>query len=296
MNKGNLLKTEIQFLVNKNQGTDMYFIAEIGINHNGDIKIAKQLIERAKKIGCDAVKFQKRDISTVYSENELKKERQSPWGNTNREQKEGLEFGKAEYDVINEYCKELGIDWTASAWDSNSLKFIEEYKPKFHKIASAFITNLEFLEQVALLHRITLISTGMSTMQDVEKAVSIFKKYNTPFILLHTVSTYPSPENTLNLRMINTLETKFGVNVGYSGHESSMSPTLTAIALGARVIERHITLDRAMYGTDQSASLEINGFEKLIQMGRKIPLIVGDGVKKFEEEEKVVAKKLRYWE
>jgi N-acetylneuraminate synthase len=274
----------------------MYFIAEIGINHNGDIKIAKQLIERAKKIGCDAVKFQKRDISTVYSENELKKERQSPWGNTNREQKEGLEFGKAEYDVINEYCKELGIDWTASAWDSNSLKFIEEYKPKFHKIASAFITNLEFLEQVALLHRITLISTGMSTMQDVEKAVSIFKKYNTPFILLHTVSTYPSPENTLNLRMINTLETKFGVNVGYSGHESSMSPTLTAIALGARVIERHITLDRAMYGTDQSASLEINGFEKLIQMGRKIPLIVGDGVKKFEEEEKVVAKKLRYWE
>lgn len=290
------MNSQLQSVINEKHGRGIYFIAEIGINHNGKIEIAKQLIDQAKKIGCDAVKFQKREINIVYSEIELAKARQSPWGNTNREQKEGLEFGKREYDEIDNYCKEIGIDWSASAWDSKSLEFIEGYNPKFHKVASALNTNINFLEQVAKLNRLTLISTGMSTMEDIEKACNIFNVYKTPYILLHTISTYPSTEETLNLRMINTLEDKFGVHVGYSGHESSMSPTLSAIALGARVIERHITLDRAMYGTDQSASLEVNGFEQLIEMGRKIPIIIGDGIKKFEEGEQIIAKKLRYWE
>ncbi len=274
----------------------VYIIAEIGINHNGDLDIAKQLIDMAKIAGCDAVKFQKRTIDIVYTPELLASFRESPWGTTQRAQKEGLEFGKAEYDEINRFCKEVGIDWSASAWDIESQKFLAQYNCPFNKVASAMITNLPFLETVAAEGKVTFVSTGMSTYENIDKAVAIFNKHNCPFILLHTVSTYPSKEEELNLRCIQTLQQKYSVPVGYSGHEASVSPSLVAVMLGAVAIERHITLDRAMYGSDQAASLEKDGLERLVGMIRKIPVVLGDGVKRFEEREQQVAKKLRYWE
>ena len=275
---------------------NIFIIGEIGINHNGDIEIAKKLISMAKECGCDAVKFQKRDIETVYTKEELDKDRESPWGTTQREQKVGLKFEKKQYDIIDKYCKELNIDWFASAWDIKSLQFLDDYKCKYAKIASAMISHTEFLNEVAKRKIYTFISTGMSNYKMIDKAVEIFKKNNCPFELMHSVSTYPCPEEKLNLHLINKLKEKYKCNVGYSGHENSVSPSIIAVALGANSLERHITLDRSMYGSDQSASLEENGLKQLISAVRKVPIVVGKDEKQIFDIEEKVAEKLRYWE
>ena len=273
-----------------------FIIAEIGINHNGDIELAKKLIDVASRAGCDAVKFQKRDLDTVYTKEELDKPRKSPWGTTQREQKEGLEFSKKEYDFIDKYCKEKGIIWFASAWDIKSLVFLDNYNLKYNKIASAMITNIDFLKDVAKRKKYTFISTGMSGYNEIDKAVDLFKASDCPFELMHSVSAYPSPEDQLNLNIIQRLVKKYNCPVGYSGHEPSVSPSIVAVTLGANSIERHITLDRSMYGSDQSASLEEKGLEQLVSIIRKIPIVIGKEDKKMLDCEIEVAKKLRYWE
>ncbi len=273
----------------------VFVIAEIGINHNGDIGVAKRLIEQAKAAGCDAVKFQKRTIEIVYSPEILAQPRESPWGTTQREQKEGLEFGKAQYDEIDAYCKAQGIEWFASAWDIPSQEFLRRYDSRYNKIASALLTHTKFLAVVAAERKPTFVSTGMATWKDIDTAVDIFRNHDCPFVLMHTVSTYPAPEETLNLRLIHTLRERYRCDVGYSGHEASVSPSVVAAMMGAVAIERHITLDRAMYGSDQAASLEAPGLNQLVSILRKIPATLGDGEKHFSDAEKAVAKKLRYW-
>ena len=275
---------------------ETFIIAEIGINHNGSLKIAKDLIQMAKSAGCDSVKFQKRDIQTVYTEEELNKPRKSPWGDTQREQKEGLEFSKKEYDEIDQFCKSIKIDWFASAWDIKSLEFLDKYNLKYNKIASAMITHLEFLKQAAKRKKYTFISTGMSGYKEIDNAIKIFKENDCPFELMHSVSAYPAPEDQLNLNLIKKMKKKYNCNVGYSGHEPSVSPSLVAVTLGASSLERHITLDRSMYGSDQSASLEERGLKELVSIIRKVPKVIGDGEKKILDCEIDVAKKLRYWE
>ncbi len=271
-------------------------IAEVGINHNGDLETAKRLIREAHLAGCDAVKFQKRTIDVVYSREVLAEPRESPWGSTQRAQKEGLEFGRNEYDAIDVLCRELGIAWSASAWDIDSQRFLNNYNLAFNKVASALITNIPFLEVVAAEKRPTYISTGMSTIADIDRAVQIFRNAKCPFVLLHSVSTYPADEASLNLSAMETLRNRYGVPVGYSGHEPSVSPSLVAAALGAVVIERHLTLDRSMYGSDQAASLEPIGMRNLVEMVRKVPRLIGDGSKDLLPAERPVAQKLRYWE
>ncbi len=273
----------------------VFVIAEIGINHNGDLAVAKRLIDVAHAAGCDAVKFQKRTIDVVYSADVLAQRRQSPWGSTQREQKEGLEFGEAEYDAIDAYCRELGIDWFASAWDVGSQAFLAKYKLKYNKVASAMVTNRAVVEAVAAEKKLTFLSTGMSTIQEVDAAVEIFRKHDCPFVLMHTVSTYPTAETELNLITMQTLRQRYGVDVGYSGHEVSVEPSILAALLGAVAVERHITLDRAMYGSDQSASLEPGELTVLVERMRAIPSLIGDGEKRVTEGEEAVARKLRYW-
>jgi N-acetylneuraminate synthase len=274
----------------------IFIIGEVGINHNGDIDIAKKLIDMSVRCGCDAVKFQKRDVDTVYTKEELSKFRESPWGNTQRQQKEGLEFSEPEYDIINEYCKNKNIEWFASAWDIKSLDFLDKYKLRYNKIASAMITNLDFLNAAAKKNKYTFISTGMSTYGDIDKAVEIFKKNNCNFELMHSVSTYPCSEDRLNLHLIEKLRDKYKCKVGYSGHEASVSPSIVAVARGANSLERHITLDRSMYGSDQSASLEEAGLREVVSAVRKIPKVIGNEDKIIFDCEVEVAKKLRYWE
>lgn len=271
-------------------------VAEIGINHNGDISTAKQLIDLAVNAGCDAVKFQKRTIDLVYASEVLDSPRESPWGTTQRAQKEGLEFGQEQYEAIDEYCRERGIAWSASAWDLPSLEFVEQFDPPFHKIASAMLTHQSFVEQTASKGRLTLVSTGMASLDAVDTVVEVFRRAGTPFVLLHTVSTYPTPEEDLNLSVIQTLRDRYRVPTGYSGHEPSVSPSIVAASLGAVVIERHITLDRAMYGSDQAASLEEAGLRQLVSVLRKLPAMIGTGEKAWAPGEREVAKKLRYWE
>jgi len=271
----------------------IYIIAEIGINHNGDIEIAKKLIDAACEAGCDAVKFQKRDLDIVYTQELLNSERESPWGSTQREQKEGLEFSKEEYQIIDEYCKEKSIDWFASAWDVNSLDFLKDFDCPKNKIASAMIVDQVFLKAVASEGKHTFISTGMSTLDQIQSAVNIFQEANCPFELMHTVSTYPMKTHHANLRVISTLKDKFGCDVGYSGHESGLAVSYAAASLGITSLERHITMDRAMYGSDQSASVEPAGLRRLVGTVRKIEQAMGDGVKTILEEEKPIAEKLR---
>jgi N-acetylneuraminate synthase len=273
-----------------------FLIAEIGINHNGDINIAKKLILMAKKAGCDSVKFQKRTIDKVYSKEELDQKRESPWGTTFREQKEGLEFGLKEYEEIDSFCRQNKIEWFASAWDLESLEFLKNFNLKYNKIASAMITNIKFLEAVASQGKYTFISTGMSNLEDIKKAVNIFKSKKCPFELMHCISVYPCPEEILNLHLINFLKKEFNCKVGYSGHESSVTPSIAACTFGISSLERHITLDRSMYGSDQSASLEYVGLLNLINSIKKIPIIIGSDEKKMFKEEMTIAKKLRYWE
>ena len=238
-----------------------YLIAEIGINHNGDIKVAKKLIDIAKEANFDAVKFQKRDVNLVYSKEILDSFRESPWGTTQREQKFGLEFNKEEYDEIDAHCKLMKIDWFASAWDLNSLKFLENYKLKFNKIASAMIVDKVFLKEVASQKKHTFISTGMSTLNDIDQAVEIFKNEKCSFELMHCVSTYPMKSEDANLLTINSLKNRYNCNVGYSGHENGVVVSLAAFSLNISSLERHITLDRTMYGSDQAASLELKGMK-----------------------------------
>ena len=268
-------------------------IAEIGINHNGDLDIAKKLIDEAKDCGADIVKFQKRDLNLVYSKEILDSPRESPWGLTQRDQKQGLEFGQKEYEEIDTYCKIKKLDWFASAWDLNSQNFLKKFNCKYNKIASAMIVYEDLLKAVAKEKKHTFISTGMSSYDDIDNAVKIFRNNNCPFELMHCVSTYPMPDEIANLNVIKTLKEKYSCNVGYSGHEAGVSISCAATALGITSLERHITLDRAMYGSDQSASLEISGFRMLVGAVRKIEKAMGDGVKKIDPTELPIAKKLR---
>ncbi len=273
----------------------VFIIAEIGINHNGDLELAKRLIDLAKQCGCDAVKFQKRTIDIVYPKAVLDAPRESPWGTTTRQQKEGLEFGLAQYQEIDRHCREQGIEWFASAWDLESQKFLRQFNLRHNKIASAMVTHLDFVEAVAAERKPTFLSVGMATWEEVDKAVEIMRKHDCPTVILHTVSTYPCAEEDLNLQMIPVLAKRYGLPVGYSGHEASVSPSVVAAVLGAVAIERHITFDRAMYGSDQAASLEKSGLESMVAQIRKIPVVLGDGVKRVTPAEASVAKKLRYW-
>lgn len=277
------------------QDNGIFVIAEIGINHNGDINIAQQLMNLAKSAGCDAVKFQKRTIDIVYSPEVLETPRESPWGKTTRAQKQGLEFGKDEYDEIDSYSRLIGIPWFASAWDIPSQHFLRNYNLPYNKIASAMNTHTEFLKVVAQEKKLTFLSTGMCTEEDVDTAVAIFKEANCPVVLMHTVSVYPCKEEELNLNIIKYLQKRYNLPVGYSGHESTVAPSLVATVMGAVAIERHITLDRAMYGSDQAASLAPRGLHELVSELRRYPLMLGDGVKKYANGEDQVAKKLRYW-
>lgn len=274
----------------------IYTVAEIGINHNGDIEIAKKLISMAKNAGCDAVKFQKRDLELVYGSEVLDQPRESPWGKTQRDQKQALEFGEDEYSILRNLCYDLEIDFSSSAWDEKSLIFLDKFDLSFQKVASALATKLDFVESVASRKKITILSLGMCTLDQADAAMEIFKKNDCPVIPLHCVSTYPTPETDLNLVQIQMLRDRYGTNIGYSGHEASVSPSVVAASLGAAVIERHITLDRSMYGSDQAASLEKEGIESLVSILRKIPLYFGSSQKIPNEEEMQVAKKLRYWE
>ena len=272
----------------------IFFIAEIGINHNGDLSIAKSLIDNAKKAGFDAVKFQKRDIETVYSKEILDTPRESPWGNTTREQKLGLEFDKNDYDEIDSYCKEKDIKWFASAWDLKSLEFLDQYNLKYQKIASAMIVDRNFLKQVAKKGNYTFISTGMSTLQEIDEAVKIFREENCEFELMHCVSTYPMKVEHANLLTIQDLKNKFKCKVGYSGHESGLAVSYAASMMEISSLERHITLDRSMYGSDQAASLEMKGMTELINVINKMQLSLGT-VKTGHifDEEVSISKKLR---
>jgi N-acetylneuraminate synthase len=270
-------------------------IAEVGINHNGDLRIARQLIEMAKQSGCDAVKFQKRTIDIVYTKDFLDSSRESPWGATQRAQKLGLEFEKPEFDEIDAFCRKIGIDWFASAWDVPSQLFLRQYNLKYNKIASPMLTHLDLLKAVAEERKPTFISTGMSTYDEIDAAVEIFRSYNCPIVLMHCISEYPAQENALNLRCMEELRQRYHCPVGYSGHEVTMVPGVIAVAMGAVAIERHITLDRAMYGSDQAASLERRGLESMVGYIRTIPVVVGDGIKRITSSERANAEKLRYF-
>lgn len=274
----------------------VFITAEIGINHNGDIDIAKQLIDVAKKSDCDAVKFQKRTVEKVYSKEVLDTPRESPWGTTTREQKLGLEFTKKEYDEIDAYCKHKEIEWYASSWDIDSQNFLKNYNLRYNKVASAMLTNDELLDVIAQERKHTFISTGMSTMEQIKNAVDIFKKSDCPFELQHSNSTYPMKLEEANMKCIETLREEFGCDVGYSGHESSSYIVcIIAAVFGATSIERHVTLNRSMYGSDQAASLEPPGLERMVRDVRRVETIVGDGIKRVWDSELPVMEKLRYF-
>jgi N-acetylneuraminate synthase len=271
----------------------LFLIAEIGINHNGDIEIAKQLIDVAVNAGADAVKFQKRTLELVYTKEFLDSQRESPWGKTQRDQKKGLEFGSEEYGEIDRYCKKKGIEWFASAWDLESQKFLRQFDLKHNKIASAMIVYEDLLRAVASEKKYTFISTGMSTVKDIDRAVEIFKSAGCPFELMHCVSTYPMDDEDANLGRINSLRARYGCQVGYSGHEVGLAVSYAAAALGITSLERHITLDRAMYGSDQAASIEPAGFTQLAGAVRKIQKAMGNGEIDIHPKEVPIAKKLR---
>ena len=275
----------------------VFVIAEIGINHNGDLDLAKRLIKEAKDAGCDAVKFQKRNVELVYTPAELDKPRESPWGTTNRQQKMGLEFSENQFDEINDYCNQVGIDWFFSSWDLESQEFTRKYKLKYNKIASPMLTVLPLLHKVAEEKKYTFISTGMSTLEEIDKAVEIFKSYDCPFELMHCNSSYPMKNEEANLNTIKALRVRYGCDVGYSGHEKGIQVSVAAVALGATSIERHVTVDRTMYGSDQAASLGLTGLNMMVRDIRTVSSALGDGVKKVYESELPAREKLSnpYW-
>src|SRR3954468_14029515 len=268
-----------------------YIIAEIGINHNGDIDLAKRLISVAVAAGCDAIKFQKRTVDVVYSAEELAKPRENPFGTTNGQLKRGLEFGLDQYQNIDRYCKAKNIAWFASCWDEASVDFMEQFEPPAYKIASASLTDDALLRHHRATRRPMIVSVGMSTLAQVDHAVEVLGTKD--LILLHTTSAYPAKIADLNLKMIPVLRERYGVPVGYSGHEVGLATSYAAVALGAAMIERHITLDRAMWGSDQAASVEPQGLMKLVRDTRTIESALGDGVKKVTADEVPIMKKLR---
>ena len=273
-----------------------YLIAEIGINHNGSINLAKKLIDLAVKYNFDAVKFQKRNPEVSTPEFQKDIFRETPWGNiTYLDYKKKIEFGIQEYKEIDKYCKKKKIDWFVSPWDLDSVKFMNNFKFKYNKIASAMITNLPLLEAVAKQKKTTLISTGMCSLKDVDKAVKIFKKNKCKFVILHCVSKYPCPEEELNLNLISFYKKKYKCEIGYSGHEPTVSPSILAWFMGAQYIERHITLDRSMWGTDQAASLSEEGMKNLSSVTSKAQTFLGNGKKIFGKDEKKLLKKFKYW-
>ena len=274
----------------------IYVIAEIGINHNGSLEIAKQLIDIAKVAGCDVVKFQKRNPDVCVPEHQKKIMRDTPWGKmTYLDYKYKVEFNKSDYDEIDEYCKSKDIHWSASPWDIDSLNFLIEYDIPFIKIPSALLTNLELIKESAKKSKELIISTGMSTMEEVDLAVDAIKNANSncQYSILHCNSTYPAPIEDLNLKCIQTLEKKYNCPVGYSGHEFGLTTTIASICMGATIIERHITLDRTMWGTDQMCSVEPQGLIKLVRGIKELSLAIGDGKKRVTEKEKEIRKKLR---
>lgn len=272
-------------------GQPCLVIAEVGINHNGDIAIAKKLIDAAHLAGCEAVKFQKRTVDVVYTADELSKPRENPFGPTNGDLKRGLEFGQKEYEQIDRYCKDKGILWLASCWDEASVDFIEKFHPPCYKIASASLTDDGLLKHHRKQGHPLILSTGMSTTAQVDHAVEVLGKDD--LILMHTNSTYPSKLSELNLRVIVELKKRYGIPVGYSGHEVGLAPSVASAVLGACAIERHITLDRAMWGSDQAASVELQGFHRLVKDLRAIEESLGDGQKRLFDSEVPVMKKLR---
>lgn len=271
----------------------IFIIGEIGINHNGDLGIAKELIDVAAAAGADAVKFQKRNIDLVYTKEFLDSPRESPWGSTQKEQKEGLEFGLEEYKEIDRYCKEKNIEWFASAWDLDSQEFLKQFDLNYNKIASAMIVYKDLIKKVASEGRHTFISTGMTTEEDITKAVEVFQSVNCPFTLLHCISTYPMRDEDANLNAIKTLRDKYNCDIGYSGHEVGLAVSYGAAALGITTLERHITIDRAMYGSDQASSVEPAGFRMLVGAVRKIESAMGDGKFGYIEKEVPIAENLR---
>ena len=272
----------------------LFLIAEIGINHNGDMSIAKELIDAAADAGFDAVKFQKRTIDKVYTQEFLDAPRESPWGTTQRAQKEGLEFTAQDYKEIDKYCREKGLQWTASAWDIDAQIFLQQFNCAFNKVASPMLGHIPLLKLIASEGKKTFISTGMSTLEELDVVVKIFKDANCPFELMHCNSTYPMKEEDANLLCITMLKKRYGVNVGYSGHESSLIKVCTtAVALGATSLERHITLDRAMYGSDQAASIETHALANFVETVRAVPGILGSGEKNLSEAELKTREKLR---
>ena len=274
-----------------------FLIAEIGINHNGSVQTAKKMIDLAKKYNFDYVKFQKRDLDICIPDNQKNIIKETPWGQISYlDYKKKIEFTVGDYKKIDLYCKKKKIKWMASCWDKNSQILMRQFKSTCNKIASAMVTNIEFLKLVSKEKKLTFISTGMCEMSDVKKAINIFRKNKCPFVLLHCVSSYPCPEEDLNLFMIEKFKKKFKCEVGYSGHESTVSPSIYAWYLGASVIERHITLDRSMWGTDQSASLSEDGIKNLTDILKKSQYIFGNGKKVFSKKEKELSKKFRYWE
>lgn len=268
-----------------------YVIAEIGINHNGSLELAKKLIDASVDCGCDAVKFQKRTVDVVYTAEDLARPRENPFGATNGDLKRGLEFGFDEYSEIDKYCKEKGIDWMASCWDEASVDFMEQFDPPCYKISSASLTDDDLLRHHKKSGRPIILSTGMSTMEQINHAVDVLGKEN--LVILHCTSTYPSQPEELNLNVIQTLKDKFPLPIGYSGHESIFIPSYTAVMLGASVVERHITLDRALWGSDQAASLEVDAFRRMVKYIKSIDIMLGDGVKKVYDSEVPIIEKLR---
>lgn len=272
----------------------LFIIAEIGINHNGSLDLARELIKAASDAGCDAVKFQKRTIDQVYTKEFLDSPRESPWGTTQRDQKMGLEFTREQYQDIDRYCKELGIAWSASAWDVDAQKFVRDFNVPFNKIASPMLGHKPLLREIMEERKRTFISTGMTTLEEIDAIVEQFEKANCPYELMHCNSTYPMREEDANLRCIPMLKQRYGCEVGYSGHESSLIKVcVTAVALGATSLERHITLDRAMYGSDQAASIETHALRDFVETVRKVPVLMGNGVKEITPAELAVRKKLR---
>lgn len=275
------------------EGEPVYIIAEIGINHNGSLELAKKLIDGALFAGCDAVKFQKRTPEFCVPKDQWELERETPWGRISYiEYRRKVEFGFEEYLEIDCYCKEKGIDWFASPWDETAVEFLEKFKPVIYKLSSASLTDHPLLKKVRATGRPMIISTGMSTIEEIEETVQLIGKEN--LLIAQSTSTYPCAIEELNINVIKTYKEKFpGVQIGYSGHETGLAPTLAAVTLGASFVERHITLDRAMWGTDQAASVEVNGMLKLVRDIRDIEKALGDGIKKVYESEHKNIEKLR---
>ena len=272
----------------------MYLIGEIGINHNGSEELAKLIIKACKEAGFDAVKFQKRNIEKVYAKEFLDLPRESPWGTTQRQQKEGLEFSRLQYEIIDAYCKELDIAWSASAWDLDSQEFIHSFQVPFNKVASPMLGNKPLLRKIATEGKRTFISTGMSLLREIDEVVNLFIKANCPFELMHCNSTYPMADEDANLLCIPMLRERYSCEVGYSGHETSLIKVcVAAVALGATSIERHITFDRAAYGSDQAASIETHHLKDFVEAVRAVPMILGNGVKILTEAEQKIRDKLR---